>query len=123
LGKIRIRASFSDAAKAGNSQRLYRVLKNSILSLFLGGAAVHRCDQRPSFQYWLYSLLKNSSFVSGHRFSDAVSSLNSDAPLGAGHSKRSFSANCLAAAGDCRAQKEFLALLTPASLATRFSTC
>jgi hypothetical protein len=44
----------------------------------------------------LNSLLKNSSFVSGHRFSDAGSSLNSDAPLGAGHSKRSFSANCKA---------------------------
>jgi hypothetical protein len=27
-------------------------------------------------------LLKNSSFVSGHRFSDAASSLNRDAPLG-----------------------------------------
>jgi hypothetical protein len=66
----------------------------------------------PQNQWRLYSLLKNSSFVSGHRFSDAVSSLNSDAPLGAGHSKRSFSANCLAAAGDCHAQKEFLALLT-----------
>jgi hypothetical protein len=27
------------------------------------------------------------SFVSGHRFSDAVSGLNSDAPLGAGRRK------------------------------------
>jgi hypothetical protein len=26
-----------------------RVLKNSILSLILGGAAVHRCDKRPVF--------------------------------------------------------------------------
>jgi hypothetical protein len=33
----------------------------------------------------LHRLLKNSSFVSGHHFSDAVSSLNSAAPLGAGH--------------------------------------
>jgi hypothetical protein len=49
--------------------------------------------------YWirLYSLLKNSSFVSGRRFSDAVSSLNSNAPLEAAHSKTQFSANCLAA--------------------------
>jgi len=30
-------------------------------------------------------LLKNSGFVSGHRFSDAVSSLNSYAPLGAAY--------------------------------------
>jgi hypothetical protein len=63
------------------------------------------------FQCRLYSLLKNSSFVSGHRFSDAVSSLNSDAPLGAGHGKRSFSANCLAAEGNCGAHKEFLSKL------------
>jgi hypothetical protein len=29
-----------------------------------------------AFSLRLYRLLKNSSFVSGHRFSDAVSSLN-----------------------------------------------
>jgi hypothetical protein len=41
-------------------------------------------------------LRKNSRFVSGHRFSDAVNASKSDAPLGAGHRKLSFSANCLA---------------------------
>jgi hypothetical protein len=41
------------------------------------------------------------SFVSGHRFSDAVSALNSDAPLGAERRKLRFSANCLAAAKMC----------------------
>jgi hypothetical protein len=73
--------------------------------------------------YWirLYSLLKNSSFVSGHRFSDAVSSLNSNAPLEAVHSKRSFSTNCFAAkvramrhrensCGDCGAERNFTAM-------------
>jgi glutamate-1-semialdehyde aminotransferase len=34
----------------------------------LGGAAVHRCDNLQHFHQRLYSLLKNSSFVSGHRF-------------------------------------------------------
>jgi hypothetical protein len=33
----------------------------------------------------LYSLLKNSSFVSGYRFSDTASPSKSDTPLGAGH--------------------------------------
>jgi hypothetical protein len=37
-------------------------------------------------------VLENSRFVSGHRFSDAVSSSKSEAPLGAGHRKPSFSA-------------------------------
>jgi len=40
-------------------------------------------------------MLKNSSFVSGHRFSDAAICLSSHAPLGAGHRKGSFSAICL----------------------------
>src|SRR5712692_5665416 len=31
-------------------QLLHRVLKNSILTLILGGAAVHRCDKRPVFR-------------------------------------------------------------------------
>ncbi|HTE83652.1 MAG TPA: hypothetical protein VK821_02895 [Dehalococcoidia bacterium] len=45
-------------------------------------------------------------FVSGHRFSDAVSSSKSEAPLGAGHRKPSFSANSLAAGDDCGENKE-----------------
>jgi RNA polymerase sigma-70 factor (ECF subfamily) len=40
------------------------------------------------------SLLKNSRFVSGYRFSDTASRLKSDAPLGAGHWNSTFSANC-----------------------------
>src|ERR1700675_2281726 len=55
------------------------------------------------------SLLKNSSFVSGHRFGDAVSSSKPYAPLGAGHRKPGLSANCLAAEGDCRHTKSFSA--------------
>jgi hypothetical protein len=46
-----------------------------------------------------FSLRKNSGFVSGHRFSDAVNASKSDVPLGARHRKSSFSANCLAAGG------------------------
>ena len=40
----------------------------------------------PHSNFWVKSrrrALKNSSFVSGHRFSDAVTSYKSDAPLGA----------------------------------------
>jgi hypothetical protein len=44
-----------------------------------------------------FTVLKNSRFVSGHRFSDAVSSSESEAPSGAGPSKTGFSANCSAA--------------------------
>ena len=40
----------------------------------------------------LYRLRKNSSFVSGYRFSDTVSHLKSDAPLGAEAAKSTFSA-------------------------------
>ena len=50
----------------------------------------------------LLCISRLSGFVSGHRFSDAVSALNSDAPLGAGRRKLSFSANCLAAEDNCR---------------------
>jgi hypothetical protein len=38
----------------------------------------------------LNSLLKNSRFVSGYRFSDTASRLKSDAPLGAGIGIRFF---------------------------------
>jgi hypothetical protein len=38
----------------------------------------------------LYGARKNSGFVSGHRFSDAVTASESDAPLGAGHRKSEF---------------------------------
>jgi hypothetical protein len=41
-----------------------------------------------------------SSFVSGYRFSNTVSPAKSDAPLGAGRRNSTFSANCLAAAGN-----------------------
>ena len=40
----------------------------------------------------LHSLRKNSGFVSGYRFSDTVSHLKSDAPLGAEAAKSTFSA-------------------------------
>src|SRR6202165_6159300 len=66
------------------------------------------------------SLLKNSSFVSGHRFGDAVSSSKPYAPLGAGHRKPGLSANCLAAEGDCRHTKRFSAHC--ASLDSRLQT-
>jgi hypothetical protein len=57
-------------------------------------------------------VLKNSIlslFWVAQRFTAAISVL--------------FSILALATEGDCHVQKEFLALLTPASLATRFSTC
>jgi hypothetical protein len=53
----------------------------------------------------LYSLLKNSRFVSGYRFSDTASRSKSDAPSGAGHRNSSFSASCLAGEGATVAQK------------------
>jgi hypothetical protein len=40
---------FSRAAMDQQKCGLYRVLKNSILFLLLGGAAVHRCDNRLVF--------------------------------------------------------------------------
>jgi hypothetical protein len=51
--------------------------------LILGGAAVHRCDSSIILTTAL-QFAEKLSFVSGHRFSDAVNALNSDAPLGAG---------------------------------------
>ena len=45
----------------------------------------------------LYSWRKNSGFVSGYRFSDTVSRLKSDAPLGAEAAKSTFSATPSAA--------------------------
>src|SRR5271167_4542342 len=59
-------------------------------------------------------IAENPGFVSGHRFSDAVSSLNSVAPSGAGPGERSFSANCLAAEVERRCGKYFFrSLLGP----------
>jgi hypothetical protein len=62
----------------------------------LGGAAVHRCDKHPVLNLAL-QIAEKLGFVSGHRFSDAVSPPKSDAPLGAGRRNLTFSANCLAA--------------------------
>jgi len=45
----------------------------------------------------LYRLRKNSGFVSGYRFSDTVSHLKSDAPLGAEAAKFTFFAASLGA--------------------------
>jgi len=38
---------FSRTVKPAESMRLYRLLKNSMLVLLLGSAAVYRCDKRP----------------------------------------------------------------------------
>jgi hypothetical protein len=40
---------FSRAATAANQWRLYSLMKNLMLSLILGGAAVYRCDEAPVF--------------------------------------------------------------------------
>jgi hypothetical protein len=63
---------------------LYSLRKNSMLHLILGGAAVHRCDKRPVFGAGFKPLRCDCD---GERhffrklFSDAVSSLISDAPF------------------------------------------
>ncbi len=79
----------------------------SSLFLGLGGAAVHRCEiwhiLSDAFyrlrKNGFYRLRKNSGFVSGHRFSDAVSSLNFACPFRGWTRRRCFSAICLAAEG------------------------
>jgi len=65
---------------------LYGLLKSLMLEFDFGwrsGSSL-RCS---CFQCPLHSLPKNSRFVSGHRFSDAVSSSKSGAPLGAGQAE------------------------------------
>jgi hypothetical protein len=41
--------AFRHAIRAALRGRLHRLLQNSTLSLILGGAAVHRCDNRLVF--------------------------------------------------------------------------
>jgi len=57
------------------------------------------CPSGPRNEFGLHSLLKNSRFVSGYRFSDTASRLKSDAPLGAGHWNSTFSPICSAPEG------------------------
>jgi len=61
-----------------------------VLHLVLGGAVVHRCGNSSILNRAL-QVAEKLGFVSGHRFSNAVSSSNSDAPSGPGTESRLFS--------------------------------
>ncbi len=68
----------SRPARDERKKALFAVGGWAISFLLLGGAAVHRCDN------WLIFMTaseaaKRLTFVSGHRFSDAISLLQSDA--------------------------------------------
>ena len=66
---------------------LYGLLKSLILEFDFGWRQRFIAAMQSCFQCPLHSLPKNSRFVSGHRFSDAVSSSKSGAPLGAGQAE------------------------------------
>jgi len=66
---------------------LYGLLKSLILEFDFGWRQRFIAAMQSCFQCPLHSLPKNSSFVSGYRFSDAASSSKSGAPLGAGQAE------------------------------------
>jgi hypothetical protein len=72
----------------------YNSLAISIVKRFAGLAdsLAARGASKICIRARLHRLRKKSGFVSGYRFSDTVSPSKSDAPLGAGQGKFTFSA-------------------------------